>query len=88
VRGKRKRDIEGEILAMGWDTESASGAGPLRMMAKRGPQQTEWKADWQAVLEEVFKLRAEQEDPLSESQPCPECGATTEHYLICSKSEK
>lgn len=25
---------------------------------------------------------------IDEEQPCAECGATTEHYLICSQSEK
>jgi hypothetical protein len=57
MRKPKARDIEGEILALGWDTESAAGAGPERMKAKRGTVETEWKTEWQAVLDEVNKLR-------------------------------
>lgn len=50
---KKKRDVCGEILARGWDTESTSSD---KYMASRGPLKTEWKNSWLEVLAEITEL--------------------------------
>lgn len=49
-------DPEGEILHLGWDTESKSGSGPTQMMASHGALRTTWHPSWMAVLNEVKDL--------------------------------
>lgn len=44
---KRNHDPEGDILAMGWDTESTS-SGKFR--ATRGASSTPWLDSWEEVL--------------------------------------
>ena len=47
---KRKPDYEGEILKLGWNTESTSSG---RMMAERGGMKTGWHDSWQKGLAEI-----------------------------------
>lgn len=49
----KPKDPEGELLKLGWDTESTSST---RMMARRGGKQTQWHDTWHAVLQEVLAM--------------------------------
>lgn len=46
---RSKRDIEGEILKLGWNTESTGS----RMCAERAGYTTAWHGDWESVLAEI-----------------------------------
>jgi hypothetical protein len=46
----RTKDTESEILKLGWDTESTSSG---KRRAVRGPKQTGWHDNWEAVMKEV-----------------------------------
>lgn len=46
----RTKDTESELLKLGWDTESTSSG---KRRAVRGPKQTGWHDNWEAVLKEV-----------------------------------
>ena len=50
---KKKRDIEGEILAKRWDTESTTSD---KMRALRGTWVTDWCDNWLDVLAEVESM--------------------------------
>jgi hypothetical protein len=55
----KKRDIEGEILALGFDTESTSSG---RMKASRGAFDTGYKSTWEEVLTAVMAERERLKD--------------------------
>lgn len=52
---KRKPDYEGEILKLGWNTESTSSN---RMMAERGGFVTGWHDSWEKVLAAIKEMKA------------------------------
>jgi len=61
----KTRDFEGEILALGWDCESKSGASgafgrsPYLCQASQGSFKTPWLDSWEAVLAWILKGRKE-----------------------------
>jgi hypothetical protein len=52
ISNSQGQDPEGEILAMGWDTECTSD---IRKRAMHGPQATRWCKTWSEVLEEIYR---------------------------------
>lgn len=51
----KTKDPEGELLKLGWDTESTSAN---RMMARRGGAETHWHGNWHDVLKEALAMRS------------------------------
>lgn len=59
TEGRMKQpDYERQILALGWDTESAGGSSnPDRYKATQGNFSTPWRSSWAEVLADVQKLK-------------------------------
>ena len=54
VRMRKKEDIEGEILALGWDTESVGSAKRATRGSSVSPTfATEWHKEWSGVLADI-----------------------------------
>jgi hypothetical protein len=63
VKSKAKQtDYEGEILALGWNTESTSSN---RMRADRAGIVTPWRESWQTVMQDVLS------EITGKFPPCP-----------------